>query len=378
MNEIKNLKKAAKRILEAIKNNERIILYGDADLDGVTSIIVLKETIKSLGGEISAIYFPDREKEGYGITKVGLNFLKKFSPALLTVLDLGIGNFEEVKLAKKLGFEVIIIDHHEVLGKIPEAKIVIDPKQKGDKYPFKNLATVGIAFKLSEALLGKKMSQALRKNFLELVSLGTLADMMPRENENEIFIQEGLDSIENSFRPGIKAFFEIEENKSFTLSQRISKIISVLNLRKNEKSVPVSFELFATPSLEEAKELVKELMEKKEKRKKMIRNALDEIEKKKMDKIIIFEGNEKLNFSIIGTIASHLCRKFKKSTFIFKKLDKESVGTVRVPSGINSVELMRKCEKYLLTYGGHPLASGFRIKNENLEKFKTCLIENLK
>ena len=184
--EIKNLKKVANRIKKAIKLKEKIILYGDADLDGIASVIVLEETIKNLGGKIQAVYFPDREIEGYGINETALNYLKKFSPALFIALDLGIGNFKEIESAKKFGFEVIIIDHHKVLGnKIPKASLVVDPKQKQDKYPFKGLATAGIAFRLSKLLLGDVFSENLKNSFLELVALATIADMMPQENENE-------------------------------------------------------------------------------------------------------------------------------------------------------------------------------------------------
>ena len=147
--EIKNLKKAANRILKAIKQKEKIIIYGDADLDGVTSVIILEECIKNLGGKITTIYFPDREKESYGLNEKALFYFKEHDPALLIVLDCGIGNFEEMKKAKELGFEVIIIEHHEVLDKLPEASIVVDAKQKGDKYPFKYLATVGVTFRLN-------------------------------------------------------------------------------------------------------------------------------------------------------------------------------------------------------------------------------------
>ena len=204
---IKNLRKAAQRILRAIKNEERIILYGDADLDGTTSVIILKESIQSLGGKVFAVYFPDREKEGYGITKTGLNFLRKYSPALLIALDCGIGNFKEIKLAKKLGFEVILIEHHEIIDKLPQASIVVDPKQKGDRYPFKGLASAGITFKLSELLFNKKMTTTLKRTFLELVALATIADMMPRQSENKVFIEEGLSTLNNSLRPGINIFF---------------------------------------------------------------------------------------------------------------------------------------------------------------------------
>jgi len=135
--EIKNLEKAAQRILEAIKKRERILIYGDSDLDGVCSVIILKETIKNLGGKIDAVYFPEREVEGYGISEKGLISLKKFSPALFISLDCGISNFKEIEIAKNYGFFVIVIDHHQVLDELPKADIIVDPKQRDDQYPLK-------------------------------------------------------------------------------------------------------------------------------------------------------------------------------------------------------------------------------------------------
>ena len=377
--EIKNLVKAANRIKKAIQNNERIILYGDTDLDGVASVIILKETIKNLDGEISQLYFPDREMEGYGISETGLTHLKNFAPALLIALDCGIGNFKEVKMAKNLGFEVLIIDHHEVLDKLPEAKIIVDPKQKGDRYPFKELATAGIAFKLSELILKNRLTENLKQNFLELAAIATIADMMPREDENQIFIEEGLKSIENSWRPGIKAIFEEKAFDHYSnLNQKVSKMISILNVRDVENNFPASFRLLTSPGLEESKKIISRLIEKSEIRKQKIEEITREVEEKiqKGDRPITFEGNSSWDFTLISSVASIICQRYQKPTFIYKILRDESQGTVRVPAGIDSVALMKKCSKYLLTYGGHPLASGFRIKNANLEKFKKCLIEN--
>jgi len=384
--EIKNLRKVAERIKKAVKRKEKIILYGDADLDGVASVIILKEAIKNLSGPtrsgylISAVYFPDREVEGYGISEKGLNYLKKIAPALLIALDCGIGNFKEVKIANKFGFEVIIIDHHEVLDELPKASLIVDPKQRGDKYPFKELANAGLSFKLSELLLKGNLTENLRKNFLELVAIATIADMMPREDENKIFIEEGLKSIENSWRPGIRTLFEEKTFNSYlNLNQKISKIISILNIRDVENNFPASFRLLTSPDLEESKKIISRLIEKREIRKQKIIEIIQEIEERiqKGSNPIIFEGDSSWDFTLISSVASIICQRYQKPTFIYKILKDESQGTVRVPAGINSVALMKKCSKYPITYGGHPLASGFRIKNENLEKFKNCLIENL-
>jgi single-stranded-DNA-specific exonuclease len=370
--EIKNLSEAAKRILEAIEKKEKILLYGDADLDGVCSVIILKEAVKNLGGEISTIYFPERETEGYGISEKGVNSLSKFSPALFISLDCGISNFKEIEIAKNFGFSVIVIDHHEVLDELPRADIIVNPKQKDDNYKFKELATVGIVFKLAEKLLGEKMTNSLRKNFLELVALATLADMMPQINENKILTEEGLEYLKYSWRPAFQAF-----SKIFDLPKGVTKVISILNVRDVENNLPASFRLLTEPDFKKAQELIEKLIEKSKERKKEVEKILNEIEGKIDEKEkIIFEGSENWSFSLISIVASQICQKYKKPTFIYKKLEKESQGTVRVPPGIDSVKLMKKCKDLLISFGGHPLASGFRIKNENLEKFKECLIKN--
>ena len=396
--EIKNLEKVADRIREAIKKNEKIILYGDADLDGVSSVIILKEAIKNLNGKISAVYFPDRENEGYGITQKGLDYLKNFSPALFITMDLGIGNFEEVKIAKKLGFEVIIIDHHEILDKLPSASIVVDPKQKGDKYPFKFLAAAGISFRLSQILLGEKLTKNLRENFLELVALATIADMMPKLEENQIFIDEGLESLGRTFRPGLKAFFSItelpkeakvekrtkfsltEDGNLLSLKEISQKIISSLNAADKIDHLIETYLLLTENDERKAKDLAKKLLEKGAERQIRIREIVNEVEEKveeMLEEKIIFEGSVHWSLTLLGAVASRICQRYQKPTFLFKIGEFESPGAVRVPPGLDSVKLMGKCSKFLETYGGHPAASGFRIKNKNLEKFKQCLIKFL-
>lgn len=381
MVQIKNLEKMAKRIREASENGERMILYGDTDLDGTASVILLKETIQSLGGKVSAIYFPDRQKEGYGITMKGLELLKVKAPALLICTDLGIGNFKEVLLAKKMGFTVLIADHHEILDKLPKADIIVDPKQKGDKYPFKALAAVGIVFKLSELMLGKKLDGNLRKSFLELAALGTVADMMPRQDDNRMFIEDGLPSLRNSFRPGIKVFWKNDYfGKSLDLNQKVSRVISLLNIRDVENGLPASFRLLSTSSLEEADRIVKKLLKKDVLRRKKIVKILKMAEKQMgaKDEKIIFEGGKNFEPILMSSVASILCRDYSRPVFVYNKMAKESMGTARAGSKVNLVELMKKCSGLLITYGGHPQAAGFRIENRNLDKFKECLISHLK
>lgn len=380
--EIKNLKKAAKRIIRAIKNKEKIILYGDSDLDGVASVIVLKEAIESRGGKFITVYFPDREKEGYGLNNKALKFLKKEAPALLILLDCGISNFKEAKLAKKLNFELIIIDHHQVLDKLPEASIIVDPKQKGDNYPFKDFATSALSLKLAQIILAKRKSESLEKGFLELVALSTIADMMTETGENKVLIEEGLNSLKNSFRPGLLVFREINSSSVYHgVRQLVQKIISTLSAADVKNHLNEAYLLLISTDFKQAKRLLKKLLIKGEKRKRRIKEIVEEVEEmifKKPGEILVFEGNSAWPLTLLGPVASKICQKFKKPTFLFKKQQRKNVGAVRTPLGINGVEAMNSCSNFLETYGGHPPAAGFTIRTENLEKFKECLIKYFK
>jgi len=374
--EIKNLKKASKRIIKAIKNKEKIIIYGDADLDGACSVIIFEETIKNLGAKTPVIYFPDREEEGYGLTETALNYLEKEAPALLITFDCGIGNFKEIKLAKKLGFEVMVVDHHETLDKLPAASIIVDPKQKGDKYPFKEFAATGVVYKLSQVILKDKLTDSLKRNFLELTTLATIADMMPEVNENAEIIEEGLLYLETSWRPGIKASLDSIDD-ILDLRQKISKIISLLNVRDVQDRFPASFRLLTAATSREAEKILEILFQKLLLRKERIKEIIAQVEEKisqEKEFPIIFSGDPLWELILLGSVASIFSKEYKKPVFLFKKEEKESQGTVRLVKGLNGVKAMLSCRDLLITFGGHPQACGFKLKNENLENFRNCLI----
>ncbi len=367
--QIKNLRKVANRIKKAVKNKERIILYADADPDGVCSAVILEETIKNLGGKITACYFPDREKEGYGINKKALVFLaEKYAPTLFICLDLGIANHKEVDTAKKLGLDVIIIDHHTVLDNIPLPKaLIVDPKQKTDKYPFKELCTAGLAYKLSEIILGKKMGEGLKNSFLELTAIATISDMMPQIKDNKILVEQGLIALENTWRPGLQVF---EGN--------IQKIISALNAAGIENHLNQAYLLLTASSLQKAEKIAKELSEKSKQKHLRIEQITEEVKlriSKKTEKKIVFEGDSSWPLVLTGPVASRICREYKKPTFIFHMGKKQSHGAVRMPQGLDGVKAMTSCCKLLKTYGGHPPAAGFSLDNENLKEFEQCLIK---
>ena len=375
---IKNIEKLAERIKEAIKNGEQIIIYGDSDLDGISSMIILKETIDNIKSIPNLLAFSPDRNEGHGLNKQALDFIKtKASSGLIITLDCGITNFEEIKEAKNSGFSVLIVDHHKTLGKVPEdAEIVVDPKQEGDNFPFKEYANVGITFKLAEEILGDNFSPMLRKSFLELVALGTISDMMIEEDENTSFIEEGLKGIEISQRPAIRAIFSILDPMNFTSKRdMISKVNSALNSAVINDYIPKTYLFLMESDFDKAVLVAEELMEESNKKQREVSSLTEELIDKisKEDKNLIFEGSYFWKGEYLGAIASRLCNYFDKPVFLYKKGEETSRGTVRVPKGVDAVKAMEKCKEHLMMFGGHPAAAGFTIANKNLDLFESCL-----
>ncbi len=377
--EIKNLKKVALRILKAIANKEKIIIYGDADLDGVASVIILEQAIKDINGKIKRAYFPDRENEGYGITESALKSLAKTAPALFITVDCGIGNFKEIKIANKMGFEVLIVDHHKILGELPDASIIVDPRQKSDKYPFKELAAAGIVYKLAKQMLSEVKKWENPEKFLELAAMATLADMMILEADNEKLVKQGISALNYTKRPGLRALINLTDcPEQIDIETAKRKIIPPLNSGGPTKNhLNEIYLLLTETNLNKAKKMVKTLIEKNKRKKEEIKRIFREVE----DRVgpddgspIVFEGDSDWQLVLLGPVASRILKKYKKPIFLFKKGKKESPGAVRTPAGCDSVKAMESCKELLGTYGGHPPASGFRLKNQNLQKFKDCLI----
>lgn len=392
MNKIKNIDKVCERIKQAVKNKEKIIIYGDSDMDGISSVVILEEAIKNLGGEAAAVVFPNREEDGYGINLKALDFLAYLAPALFITLDLGIGNVKEVEIGNKMGFEFMIIDHHEPLEILPKAKIIVDPKlrsqgdressmtsssgQKGDESGFEYLCNAGLTFKIIEELLSENLSDSTKNSLLELVALATISDMMPQIEDNKFFIENGLKSIAETFRPGIRALFDVL-GKGEVVSGGFVKMISVLNTAESISFQNESYKLLTESSDQKCREIVENLVSKLKYKQQKIKQITEEVERRiaqKGDETIIFEGDPAWKLVLAGPVASTIAAKYEKPIFIYKKMDNESTGSVRsLKEGQNSVEAMSYCKDILITYGGHPKASGFRIKNEKLEEFKNRL-----
>ncbi len=368
---MKNLIEVSERIKSAIKNNERIVLYADSDLDGVTSALILEEAIGVLGGEC-LVYISNREKWGYGISRDAVLYMKENAPALLISLDCGISNFDGADAAKEVGFDFVIVDHHKPLEKLPDASLILDPMQEDDTYHFKKLANVGVVYRLTEELLKEEFLDKKEK-FLQLAAIATIADMVPKIKDNKEILDEGLKILEEPTIPSLKHLKEkISDNF-------LEKTVSYLNVTRSEGDVNNAYLFFKEEGEEEIKGLFEKIEEDHEERKMMLQKE----EKRILEKII--DNDEEIVFEegffpsyLAGSLASRIIRAKKKTVFLYVKEGDLARGSVRVIAGQDAVEAMSYCKECLEAFGGHPEAAGFIVKVEKIDDYKTCLLKYFK
>ncbi len=359
---MKNLKETAERLKKASLLKEKIILYGDADLDGITSVIILKKTLERMGVE-SKEFFVDREKRGYGLSEKSIDMIKEESPALIVSLDCGISNFKGIEKANREGFEVIIVDHHTPLGKLPPASLIVCPKQ--EERVFTGYSNGGLALKLSLEILEEEIPE-----FYELAALSIVGDMMPQEGENETILKKAFSAFPQN--EALKVLGEILEASS--PKDLFDQSVSLLNVTEMIEGIPRSF-TFLLSEEKESEKIAKELIEEREKRRKKTEKIEKDVERMYQGEEIVFLGKEDWSSYLLGKAASKLLTRYKKPIFLYKKGKEESRGTVRVPSSTNAIEAMKSCQDILDDFGGHPPAAGFSLKNKNLEEFKKRLID---
>lgn len=391
---LKGIKTAVERIFYAIKKKEKILVYGDYDADGVTSSVLVIKTLKFLGAKDVAIYIPDRAKEGYGINKEAIGQIKKMNVSLIITVDCGVASWKEVDLANSLGIDVIITDHHWVPEKLPKALAIINPKQKGDNYPYKNLAGVGVAFKLSQALLSSqnkeqnyndnKTNISFEKWLLDLVAIGTVADSVPLLGENRTLLNYGLIVLGKTKNIGLAELIrKIKSNKSASSAKEQTFIIDSdtigyqisprINAAGRMDHANTSFELLITESADEAQGLVTSLeilnTQRQSLTEKIIKQIRERIGKTPKEKII-FEGDSAWPIGILGLIAGKLADEYSRPVFIYNKGENFSGGSCRSIPSFSIIEALSQCQSLLSEFGGHKGAAGFRTDNKNLEKLK--------
>jgi len=375
-----DMDKAVARIYRALLSGEAIAIYGDFDADGVTATTLLIEGLSSLGGHVIP-YIPHRAEEGFGVNDAALARLSQQGISLVVTVDCGITATDEVEVAHQLGLDIVITDHHTVPPQIPSAIAVIDPKRADSRYPFPDLAGVGVAYKLIQALyrsLGRDCDMA---TFLDLVALGTVADMVSLLGENRYLVKHGLAALHTTKRPGLK---ELARCAGIPLSSIDTEIISwVLAPRINAAGrldhAGIGYHLLTISSSEEAQMLASLLERKNADRQRLTEEILlrarEQISTTSTDSPILIVGGEDFHSGVVGVVASRLVDEFYRPVIVFERSIDWSRGSARSIPGFDIVAALSDCSDLLSRFGGHPMAAGFTIATENLDLFKERLVE---
>ena len=367
---------AVERIVKAIENQEKVIIYGDYDVDGITSTTVLKKFLKDLGLEVS-YYIPNRLNEGYGLNNKAIEKIVNEGYSLMITVDCGISAIEEIDYANSLGLETIVTDHHEPGEVLPKALAVVDNKRKDSTYPFRDLAGVGVAFKLTQALGMKlELKEEAYLKYLDIVCVGTISDIVPLVDENRVITKLGLLLVRQTKNMGLKSIInssgynKIDSNTiSFGVAPRIN---ACGRMGKAEEAL----ELLLSTDIYEVNELTKKLnehnRERQEIEKSIYESAVEKIEKNHLDENrTIVVGGEDWHHGVIGIVSSKITDMyFKPSILLSFEENGTGKGSGRSIPGFDLHQALTKCQDTLEKFGGHSMAVGVTIKKENLEKFR--------
>ena len=402
-----DMMKGVERIKKAIDTKEKITVYGDYDVDGVTSVCTLYLYLKSLGADVE-YYIPNRSGEGYGVSVAAIDSIKQAGTTLIITVDTGITANNEVTYAKSVGVDFLITDHHECRSDLPEAAAVINPHRPDCKYPFKELAGVGVVFKLicayEEYRTGDtRMQSTLRiiKEYADLVAIGTIADVMPIKEENRIIVKYGLNMIENTNRVGLAALIDVastrQDNKRVerfdrNKRKRRTKITSSfigftlaprINAAGRVRSATIAVELFLTEKYSEAVRIAEQLCsankERQAEENKIMQEAYDKIDYLDINKnpVIVLNADD-WHHGVIGIVSSRITEKYCRPSILVSfdgndedvdLLENVGKGSGRSIKGMNLVDALCYCSEHLVKFGGHELAAGLSVTREQLPIF---------
>ena len=405
---MKDMDKGIEAIRAAIARGERITVYGDYDVDGVTSVCTLYLYLKSLGAKVD-YYIPNRAGEGYGVSAPAIDSIKENGSTLVITVDTGTTAVEEVEYAKSIGVNFIITDHHECRSDLPEALAVINPHRPDCEYPFKELAGVGVVFKLicayEERVLGKSRIDAAKRIFslyADLVAIGTIADVMPIKEENRIIVRYGLAMIEKTERIGLAALIEAAsaKNDAQRSAQRKKKvkitsgyigytIAPRINAAGRIKEASLAVELFLSNDKSRAREIAEELChtnkERQAEENKIMQEAYQKIEQYDIenDPVIVLDADN-WHHGVIGIVASRITEKYTRPAILVSFEGNESEtpspddvgkGSGRSIKGMNLVDALCYCSDHLVKFGGHELAAGLSVTRGELDTFRRLINE---
>ena len=378
--EMPDMEIAVNRIAKAIENKEKTIIYGDYDVDGITSVTVLKSFLEERGLKVDE-YIPNRLNEGYGLNNKAVETIASQGYTLMITVDCGISAIEEVKYANELGIETIITDHHEPGNELPDALAVVDAKRKDNKYPFRNLAGVGVVFKLSQAIgmrLGLEEKEYLK--YLDIVCIGTISDIVPLVDENRVIVKLGLKLVEQTKNLGLRSILKsagYSKIDSTTISFGVAPRINASGRMGHQED---ALKLFLSKEINEVNELTQKLNDynriRQETEKNIYAEAIKQIEKDNLAKrntIVVMGKN--WHHGVIGIVSSKITEMYFKPSILLCEEDDCGKGSGRSIPGFDLYEALTECKEFIDRFGGHSMAIGINIKKENFENFKDKLEE---
>jgi single-stranded-DNA-specific exonuclease len=365
---------ATKRIIDAIKQKEKIVIYGDYDVDGVTATVLLKQFLISQGGDVYS-YIPNRFDEGYGLNIAAIEQIRELGTSLIITVDCGIRSINEIAYAHDKGLDVIITDHHSPGHEVPGASAVINPKLPDDIYPDKDLAGVGIAYKLIEGLsIEFGLNREEYERYLDLVALGTVADLAPLLGENRYLVHKGLEYIRKPNRQGVMSLIGVSGLRPDRISS--SDIGFVLGPRLNAAgrldSAETALELLSTNEIQKAGKLAQSLDNQNRERQKITKDIQEHAEKLISaiypDQYLIVAIDPGYNPGVVGLAASRLTEKYYRPSIVGNKESSHTRASCRSIKEFHITNALDKCSDILEHYGGHAAAAGFTIRNENIDE----------
>ena len=378
--EMPDMEIAVNRIIKAIENKEKTIIYGDYDVDGITSVTVLKSFLEERGLKVDE-YIPNRLNEGYGLNNKAVETIASQGYTLMITVDCGISAIEEVKYANELGIETIITDHHEPGNELPDALAVVDAKRKDNKYPFRNLAGVGVVFKLLQAIgmrLGLEEKEYLK--YLDIVCIGTISDIVPLVDENRVIVKLGLKLVEQTKNLGLRSILKsagYSKIDSTTISFGVAPRINASGRMGHQED---ALKLFLSKEINEVNELTQKLNDynriRQETEKNIYAEAIKQIEKDNLAKrntIVVMGKN--WHHGVIGIVSSKITEMYFKPSILLCEEDDYGKGSGRSIPGFDLYEALTECKEFIDRFGGHSMAIGINIKKENFENFKDKLEE---
>lgn len=372
---MKDMNKAVHRILKALSEKEKIMVFGDYDVDGTTAVSLVYSYLKNFSSKIST-YIPDRYNEGYGISYQGIDFAHQNNIKLIIALDCGIKSFDHVKYASKKGIDFIICDHHLPEDNVPEALAVLDAKQKNCSYPFKELCGCGVGFKLIQALHQQQnLDFKELENYLDLVAVAIAADLVPINGENRVLAHYGLKILNQRNRPGLKALMSDYQITDFTITDVVFKIAPKINAAGRIEHGIKAVELLTEYNTEQAVAFAQRIVEFNSHRKQLdseiTQQALEQIRTNQEENnftTVVYDAS--WHKGVIGIVASRLIENFYRPTIVFTQSGDKLAASARSVAGFDVYQALEACSEYLIQFGGHMYAAGMTLYEKDYPKFK--------